>query len=235
MSLLPDPDRIDERKLWTLLATLVVIFLFYPVAHGLGILRFYRLALLLAVGQATYSVSGNRTVRKIAVALCIPTVLGQVLTVTQPAESWVFYLAMALLFAFFAFAGLIILKSVFRPGEITGDRIAGAICLYLIAGLLWAIVYGAILLADPASFHLPEAAREMARQGGEMSLLYFSFVTLTTLGYGDISPISPLAQTVAWSQAVTGQLYIAILLARLVSLHVAKQANAANEHPPEES
>ena len=54
-----------------------------------------------------------------------------------------------------------------------------------------------------------------------MTLLYFSFVTLTTLGFGDITPVSPLAQTLTWLEAVAGQLYLAILLARLVSLHVA--------------
>jgi len=221
-----DADRIDERKLWTLLVILLAIFLLYPLAAGLDMLRFYRLAILLALGQAAYSVSGTPVVRNIALALAIPAMVTQIATSSLPNRPGLILVGMLLLLAFFGFVGLIILRSVFRPGEITADRIAGSICLYLIAGMLWAILYGGILLFEPTAFNMPESTREIARQGGEMTLFYFSFVTMTTLGFGDITPASPLAQTLTWLQAVTGQLYIAILLARLVSLHVATRVRS---------
>ena len=83
------------------------------------------------------------------------------------------------------------------------------------------MLFGAILLFDPTAFDLGADPLEIYSEGGEFAFLYFSFVTITTLGYGDVLPLSPTAQTVAWIEAVFGQLYIAIVVARLVGLQIA--------------
>ena len=82
--------------------------------------------------------------------------------------------------------------------------------------MTWALTYIVIDILDPTAF---EQLAVSAWAGGT-DYVYFSFVTLTTLGYGDITPLTPVAQTLAWLEAVVGQLYLAILVARLVGLHI---------------
>lgn len=231
MRLLPKAERIDEGRLWTLLAALLVLFISLPVAHGLGLLRFHRLALIVVLVFAAYSVSGQRRVLKIAAALLVPTVVAQIWASAGTLSPALILITLLLSLTFFAFIIFIISASVFRSGEITGDRIAGAICVFLIVGIFWAMIYGAAALYDPAAFNMPEGARSLSQASGqaELDFIYFSFVTLTTLGFGDIFPTTPLSQTLTWLQAVFGQLYIAILLARLVSLHVAQRRGHASD------
>ena len=124
-------------------------------------------------------------------------------------------IALALLTAF-------ILRLVFREGPITGDRIRGAIAVYILLGVLWSLAYQLLDRLAPGSFHFAETARPTL---GRLShrLVYYSFVTLTTVGYGDITPVHPLARSLAAGEALVGQLYPAILIARLVSLQIASR------------
>jgi hypothetical protein len=107
---------------------------------------------------------------------------------------------------------------VFAGGTVTFDRILGAIALYILIGVLWAQAYQLV------SIRVPGAYAGIAHDGGapDRSIwVYFSFVTLTTLGYGDITPVAHSARSLAILEALIGQLYPAIVLARLVSLRVA--------------
>lgn len=108
----------------------------------------------------------------------------------------------------------VILARVFASGPVTIHRIQGAIAGYLLLGLIWANVYELLAMRLPGAFSGAELA------GTTYRWFYFSFVTLTTVGYGDVIPIHPLARSFANLEALTGQLYPAILLARLVSLEV---------------
>lgn len=106
---------------------------------------------------------------------------------------------------------------VFRGGGINVHRIYGAIAVYLIIGILWGEFYVLIYLFEPASFYF-----DPATQFGEppiSELIYFSFTTLTTVGFGDIIPVHPMARSLATLEALVGQLYPAVLLARLVTLY----------------
>ena len=117
---------------------------------------------------------------------------------------------------FFALACLI-LGRVFRSGGISIYRIYGAIAVYLLLGILWGEFYILIYLLKPGSFYF-----DPATQYGEppiSELLYFSFTTLTTVGFGDIVPVHPVARSMATLEALVGQLYPAVLLARLVTLY----------------
>ncbi len=103
--------------------------------------------------------------------------------------------------------------NVFAPGRSIGDRVFGAIVLYLLVGLIASFAYAALYALDSGAFSkLPSA------NGGDYDWLYFSFVTLTTLGYGDITPIARSARALAMLEALVGQLYPAIIIARFVSL-----------------
>jgi Ion channel len=103
--------------------------------------------------------------------------------------------------------------NVFASGHAIGDRVFGAIVLYLLLGLIWGVMY-AVLGA-----HAPDAfSGHPGTSGGLTDWIYFSFVTLTTVGYGDITPVATSARSLAMLEALTGQLYPAIIIARLVSL-----------------
>lgn len=110
---------------------------------------------------------------------------------------------------------LVLLAQVFRAGPVTHLRIQGAIAVYLLFGMGWAHAYTIAGALIPGSFNY---------SGGELSTVqdwaYYSFVTLTTLGYGDIVPVRPVARNLAVGEALTGQLYLAVMIARLVAMEV---------------
>jgi ion channel len=108
----------------------------------------------------------------------------------------------------------VVLALVLRRGPITTRRIEGAIAVYLLLGFSWAQAYELVALWHPGAF------TGAVDGGGSLPWTYYSFVTLTTMGYGDIMPVHPLARAGAVLEALTGQLYLAILLARLVSLEL---------------
>ena len=121
-----------------------------------------------------------------------------------------------------AFAGLVsfglmavvVLFQTFRGGPVSIHRVRGAIAAYLLLGFTWAAAYALVEALAPGSF-----ATARPESTHDRSWLYFSFVTLTTVGYGDITPVHRAARSLAMLEALTGQLYPAILIARLVTLY----------------
>lgn len=120
---------------------------------------------------------------------------------------------------------VIILVLIFKEGRITGRHIQGAIAVYLLLGLMWAFLYHILALTLPGAFL--ESGAIPQDTAGEMrsDLTYFSFVTLTTVGYGDIIPVHPLARMLVMLEALIGQLFPAILLAWLVSMQIFHRHN----------
>lgn len=119
------------------------------------------------------------------------------------------------------------LKRVVRPGRITGCRVIGGIAGYLLIGYTWALAYQVLQQTLPGAIHFePDSvADNLSRQPG--NLVYFSFTTLTTVGYGDVHPVHAIARSLAVAEALVGQLYLAILIASLVGM--ALQARSAKE------
>jgi len=114
---------------------------------------------------------------------------------------------------------VVVARAVFGPGRVTFHRVVGAVLLYLIIGLIFVALYGFVALQAPEAFtNLPALHGNFAVAG---NLIYFSFVTLTTTGYGDIAPLHPYARSLANVEAIIGQIYPATLLARLVTLELA--------------
>jgi Ion channel len=113
---------------------------------------------------------------------------------------------------------VVIARAVFGPGRVTWHRVQGAVVLYMNVALLFFTLYRFLTTLVPNAFNgLPPIGAE---HGSGAALLYFSFSTLTTVGYGDITPVYPLARNLANLEAVIGQLFPATLLARLVSLEI---------------
>ncbi len=107
-----------------------------------------------------------------------------------------------------------------------GDTLFGAVCGYLLLGIIWSLLYLAVETTSQGSFSVPaQAAADTANvQPSRGDLSYYSFITLTTVGYGDITPTKPLVRTLAWMEAVAGQFYLAVLVAGLVGYKVAQAA-----------
>jgi hypothetical protein len=112
----------------------------------------------------------------------------------------------------------LILVHVFRDGPITNDRIAGAVAVYLLLGQIWVHVYMLISCLSPGAFHFVQAPATSFDLWEK--LIYFSFSTLTTVGFGDVTALRQAARSAALLEALTGQLFPAILIARLVSMEI---------------
>lgn len=117
---------------------------------------------------------------------------------------------------------VVTLTKVFRKGRVTSHRVKGAIAAYLLFGITWALLYGLLDQTLPNAFSLPLSSDIFSPERQE-TLSYFSFVTLTTLGYGDIVPTHEISRMFVVIEALIGQLYPATLLARLVSLQLMHQ------------
>jgi hypothetical protein len=135
---------------------------------------------------------------------------------------WTHIIDVAFTCLFFCALGYVTIRRVFAAGEVNVYRILGAIAGYLLIGLIFANAFILIQLLSPEAFQQDD----MHVQGVEPlpALLYFSFATLTTVGYGDIAPLAPAARSLAMLEALIGQLYPAILIARLVTQYRADRA-----------
>lgn len=149
----------------------------------------------------------------------------------------------AMILAVLVYTARTILWAVIRDSRVTIETIKGAVCVYLLIGLIWVYVFAMIDVTFPGSLRLPEppggrpAGHLLVRQDLHR-LLYFSFCTLTTLGYGDIIPLRGVAQTACYLEAVIGQVFLTVLVARLVGMHIstapAVAPKPADDDPAEE-
>ena len=119
-----------------------------------------------------------------------------------------------------------IVASLFRRQALSLDAVFGTICGYLLLGMAWGVLYSMIDTVWPGSFQIGEQLAEQVQADDSRIHLftYFSFITLMTVGYGDVTPLSASARTCAWLEALTGQFYMAVLVAGLVGAFLAKKA-----------
>jgi len=110
-----------------------------------------------------------------------------------------------------------LIKWLFSVDKVDADTVKGGICVYMLLGILWMALYRFVYEIDPHSFSV--------QFGQAWEFLYFSFTTLTTVGYGDITPVSSFAMMLTNLEAMTGQIFLAIFVARLVGLHIVHGQN----------
>ena len=212
----------NKNNFTYLLVALLVLLLGIPLAHDLAVasaplIRSLMFSLLLIIG--IWSLRGGGRFFTFGMAFVVAGVLLNVLAVNIDSRVF-FFSSFVALFGFLLIAIVFTLKQVAFGTEITLNRLVGAVCVYLLLGTIWAVAYSLVDVVSPGSFtgFSPQDGR-----GWDSEWLYFSFVTMTTLGYGDISPVSATARTLAYMQAVLGQFYIAVLVAGLVGAYIARR------------
>ncbi len=178
-----------------------------------------RLLFSLIIVAGVVATFRQRWVRFFAVALAVVGITLTWIEHIHPERSLTILNAViGIIFLFFLLATLII--QVFKKGVVTAHRIRGAIVVYLLLGGMWSFFYFMVALTTPHAFNWPVGLAAGDVQEVQQALTYFSFTTLTTTGFGDITPAIPLTRTLAMFEALAGQLYVVITLTRLVSLAV---------------
>ena len=206
-----------------LLAALMLLLLLLPfvAASPFGVPRF-RLLVIVVLIAGVYAVSQRRSLMITALAFAVPALVADWVA-HFTGSSLAVSLNLALSAAFMGFVASAVLLSVLQQDRVTTDTILGGICVYLLVGMVFVLLFSWLEHASPGSF-LVESERmtELFPSAPERfsPLIYFSFVTLTTLGYGDVHPAGELAQMLCVGEAVVGQMYLTILVARLVGLHI---------------
>jgi hypothetical protein len=198
---------------------LMYIFFLYPLGQ-IGSFRpltsvFF--SLILITGAIT--VSRNRIFRTLVFSWGVLTFVFLWTRHLFPHETLVFVTDCLGLF-FLVLLTSLILSQVLRDGETTSRRIMGGVAAYLILGLIWSLAYHLIALRIPGAFSIPGPSTPGDTESIQSHLFYFSFITLTTIGYGDIAAVHPMARMLVILEGVVGQLFPVILIARLVSLQV---------------
>ncbi len=126
---------------------------------------------------------------------------------------------------FLSIVAIAILFDLFQSKKVSGDTMAGAVCVYLLISLIFSYLYVLVELCSPASFSFTQgqAGMHLWLSKEFSSFFYFSLITMTTVGYGDVTPVSKAARTCASLEAILGQVYLTILVARLVGMHLLHQ------------
>jgi hypothetical protein len=143
----------------------------------------------------------------------------------NPHVELAFWLALSSLL-YFLLLTWVVLRRAFQAGPVSSHRVREAVAAYILLAISWSYIYQLIEILSPGAFNLTVAAGAAGERHLQVSLTYFSFVTLTTLGYGDITPLHSSARMFVIMEALMGQLYPATLLARLVSLEMSSRQDS---------
>ena len=246
----PSPGFVTRHRFVLLFVALLVFFVFVPILHQVReslhpvLPSIFEALLFVAVlVGVVVSISTTRVSRILAMGLGLP--LAALVALHALGDwPWVGIIRHLVAAAFLGYAIVVMLVFILTSRQVTVNIVHASLCIYLLLGVLWALAYSVIDQVDHAAFRFSTSNHSSAPilqvgKGESTAVLYFSFATLTTLGYGDIVPVSPIARTLATLEAITGQLYLAVLVARLVGLQVAgsiesrKEPSADAEAPAE--
>jgi len=208
----------SDRGLSALLVLLLATFLFSPLLRSgpASFLGSIFLSLLLLSGVA--AISTTWYLRTGAGMVALAAIVLEWMSRLYPGSVPLQTASNVVSLLYFILLTLVVMRHVFQEGPVTSARVQGAVAAYILVGVTWSIIYRLIDVQLPDAFNLTKAAAGQAINVREHELTYFSFVTLTTLGYGDITPAHPIARIFVIIEALIGQLFPATLLARLVSL-----------------
>lgn len=199
-----------RQRCFYLLAGLLVLLAVLPFVHTVSGAALANLLSGFVVVTAVVAVGRSRTALGIAAVLAAPTLLFQIVGLATEDRG---FLALSFVSgaALYLVAVAYLLRYVMRRDVLTLDKLYGAAATYLLLGVAWAYLYANLQHLQPGSFALGGAPAEPNLR----DLIYFSFTALTTTGFGDITPVQPIARTLTMFEQLAGVLYVAILIARL--------------------
>ena len=216
---LADNSSFKRANFIYMLAALLAFLILSPLAQiffpqNAAIIINFTFTITIVIG--VWSLIDNRKWFLFGLGLAALSLLLSLLEFFYSSQS--IYIASILVLLFFLINSLVLaIKHILFGPKIDANKIVGSITIYLLIGIIWALLYGLVEEVFTGSFEGTHLAEDGSRF---WDLIYFSFVTLTTLGYGDILPVNTYARTLAYMEAIVGQFYIAILVASLVSAHL---------------
>jgi hypothetical protein len=223
-------EQLFRHRFLVLLVTLLLMLAMYPFLEQAVSERLLSIFFTGTLIAGTYAVSRNRRFIVAAVILAIGAFGSQWLSHFVNSRI-VFVFSRSLGCLFYLLITVAIVVNVLKGETVTADKICGGICAYLVMGLMWAFLFGLIEVVHPGSFLengqviMPD--RGMSHQFALLnSMIYYSLATLTTTTYGDILPKTTPARALSNLEGIAGQMYVAVLISRLVALHITHSVSA---------
>jgi len=226
--------RLLRQRYLTLLIALLLLFVIYPfIDQEVAEARHVGIFLIVILGAGAYAVSHTRRFLIVAVTLAVGMLVTEWVAVANHANPILLAISRGFGLLFFALTIFVILSNIARSKTVTSDTIYGAICAYLLIGLAWGFVFCILEVLHPGSFvqnsgPLVAGNARFPQFAMVNALMYYSISTLTTVAYGDILPKTGPARGLSNLEAICGQMYIAILIARLVAMQIAHGSSRQN-------
>lgn len=210
---------LEDCRFQLLLGCLLAMLLLYPAAEAVpfGDLLLHGIAALV-LGAGVLSLPNHSLVRGSALSLAAISVAGD-LAVLAGAGRVVLVVSLASEAIFELLIDAAVLRAVITARRVSVDTLAGGLCAYLLTGMAFASIFSIVEVLAPGSVAFPDPAPNPAEW---TDFVFFSFTTLTTLGYGDIRPVSDVARSLTSAESILGVFYMAVLVSRLVSVYEAE-------------
>jgi len=222
--------KFKPERYWTILFGIVGLMLIASfMEESLILFILFAFAMLWIFGSVIATIWTTRWRKLLAFATGIIALLSGLLSASPGLPEPIFYAGV--LICAFSYATFILIAigsiahEVFITDKVTSDRIIGSICIYLLIGMFFAFIYAALDLINPLAFNF--GLLDKPELHTFRDYLYFSYTTLTTLGYGDMTPQIPFARLLTSLETLIGPIYLAIMVARLVGMHITQHAKKA--------
>lgn len=202
----------------TLLLLLTLLFIFRPSHHEFIHLAIWQLLLTATLLSAIFNCNHKRNVKMFVSSLAVPTVILCWANLWHPV-GFVFIGNIIFIIIFMTVCSTSVLYDVLLRARVTLETLRGVICAYFMVAFLFSYIYYLMEFVSPDSFHLLNREEMFSYAEYLSEFLYFSFGILLTMGLGDITPLKDLAQTCVIIEGIIGQFYVAILVARIVSVY----------------
>lgn len=196
-----------------LLSSLILMIILMPMSNNTGDTFASTVVLSIIFIGSIYSIIQNKKFLFMSILLVIASFVINWLLELSPKSDvlhWMFLVQPL----FFIYVTILIVLNILESKKITVDIIFGSVCGYLLIGVTWGLLFEFLVMMDPNAFSIPS---QFITQS---DVLYLSFTTISTLGYGDITPNAPIAKAFCVLESIIGLFYVSILVARLVALQV---------------